>query len=270
MHHVSKGPLTVWRVLPLSLYQTFSHSSSLSFYPFFLTQCPNLVYLLFTFYHLIISRWQHDSISGRFLQSFSAKSLPSPKANFGCDSTQRPQLSILTIPPECHFLSLSLLCNFKICLTQSFKLNRAGGSERPFSPFDGLSGLFNARNQWLCINHSSGKLLQTLGRRSLIWRMHRLVNLGKIYSQVIKNCNTGNWLWLSWQSGCFRYQRSAVRIQTLENFYRRFFYCQLYCIEKPKIIEKEAGNDPFLKTVVPGINPRNEIAETSAAFKLGS
>ena len=58
----------------------------------------------------------------------------------------------------------------------------------------------------------------------------------------------GQWLWLSWQSGCFRFQRSAVRIQTPANFYRTFIiYCQLYCIEKTKIKEKEAGNGPFFK-----------------------
>jgi len=56
----------------------------------------------------------------------------------------------------------------------------------------------------------------------------------------------GQWLWLSWQSGCFQYQTSAVRIQTPANFYRTFIiYCQLYCIEKTKIKEKEAGNGPF-------------------------
>ena len=54
----------------------------------------------------------------------------------------------------------------------------------------------------------------------------------------------GQWLWLSWQSGRFRYQRSAVRIQTSANFYRTLIYCQLYCIEKTKIKEKEAGNCP--------------------------
>ena len=55
-------------------------------------------------------------------------------------------------------------------------------------------------------------------------------------------------MWLSWQSGCFQYQWSAVRIQTTANFYRPFIiYCQLYCIEKTKIKEKEAGNGPFFK-----------------------
>ena len=29
----------------------------------------------------------------------------------------------------------------------------------------------------------------------------------------------GQWLWLNWQSGCVRQQRSEVRIQSLVNFY---------------------------------------------------
>ena len=38
----------------------------------------------------------------------------------------------------------------------------------------------------------------------------------------------------------------VVRIQTTANFYRTFIiYCQLYCIEKTTLKEKEAGNGPF-------------------------
>ena len=33
-------------------------------------------------------------------------------------------------------------------------------------------------------------------------------------------------------------------------FYRTSIYCQLYCIEKTKIKEKEAGNGPFLKNKI--------------------
>ena len=51
-------------------------------------------------------------------------------------------------------------------------------------------------------------------------------------------------LWLSWQSGPFRHQRSAVRIQSLAKFYHVF---TINCIEKTKITEKEAGNGPFKK-----------------------
>ena len=65
------------------------------------------------------------------------------------------------------------------------------------------------------------------------------------YIQYITINPLGQWLWLSWQSGRFRYQRSAVRIQTSAHFYRTFIYCQLYCFEKTKIKEKEAGNGHF-------------------------
>ena len=51
------------------------------------------------------------------------------------------------------------------------------------------------------------------------------------------------WLWRSWQSGCFRPQRSADWIPTSATFFK--FNCQLL-VEKTKISEKEAGNGPFL------------------------
>ena len=59
-----------------------------------------------------------------------------------------------------------------------------------------------------------------------------------IFNILIGNCmsfnqkmRSGQWLWLSWQSSHFQYQRSEVRIQTPANFYRAFiFYCQLYLL----------------------------------------
>ena len=58
----------------------------------------------------------------------------------------------------------------------------------------------------------------------------------------------GQWLWLSWQSSCFRYQRFMVRIQSSAklDLYRTFVYCQL-CIEKTKIKNKRPGMTHFLK-----------------------
>ena len=47
----------------------------------------------------------------------------------------------------------------------------------------------------------------------------------------------------------FRLQRSAVWIQSLAKFILNV-YCQLYCIEKTKIKENEAGKGPFLKSVL--------------------
>ena len=43
--------------------------------------------------------------------------------------------------------------------------------------------------------------------------------------QNYKKMYQGQWLWLSWQSGRFRYQRSAVRIQSLARFYYEHIYC---------------------------------------------
>ena len=51
------------------------------------------------------------------------------------------------------------------------------------------------------------------------------------------------WLWLSWQSGHFRHQRSAVRIPSLAKFILNIVCCQLYWKDENK--EKEAGKVPF-------------------------
>ena len=54
--------------------------------------------------------------------------------------------------------------------------------------------------------------------------------------------NVGQWLWLSWYSSCFLYQRYAVQIQSSAKIYlySTFVYCQL-CIEKTKIKKKRPG-----------------------------
>ena len=49
---------------------------------------------------------------------------------------------------------------------------------------------------------------------------------------------TGQWLWLSWKSGCFQLQRSVVSIQTLAKNILNI-YCQLSL--KVENIEKEAN-----------------------------
>ena len=58
-------------------------------------------------------------------------------------------------------------------------------------------------------------------------------------------------------------------MQTPPNLYRTFIYCQLYCIEKSKIKEKEAGNGPFFKKKVCGhcgeaLNPSHEKFDSTA------
>ena len=44
--------------------------------------------------------------------------------------------------------------------------------------------------------------------------------------QSCKMSNVGQWLWLSWKSGCFRLQRSTVRIQSSAKIIL-IIYCQL-------------------------------------------
>ena len=48
----------------------------------------------------------------------------------------------------------------------------------------------------------------------------------------------GQWLWLSWWSGRFQFQRSAVRIQSSAKIYIEF---TVNCIEKTKINKKRPG-----------------------------
>ena len=66
----------------------------------------------------------------------------------------------------------------------------------------------------------------------------------------LKRVIVGKWVWLSWQSGCFQYQRSAGQIQSSANIYlyQTFVYCEL-CIETTKI-KKRGREQPFLKRVI--------------------
>ena len=52
------------------------------------------------------------------------------------------------------------------------------------------------------------------------------------------NVRLGQWLWLSWQSTCFRYQRSTVWIQSSGKF--KTVNCW-----KDENKQKEVGNGPF-------------------------
>ena len=62
----------------------------------------------------------------------------------------------------------------------------------------------------------------------------------ELCSTYNKESDLGQWLWLSWQSGHFRLQRSAVRIQHWQNF-----IYQLHN-RKDKNKEKEARKGPSL------------------------
>ena len=51
------------------------------------------------------------------------------------------------------------------------------------------------------------------------------------------------WLWLSWQSDFFLYQRPAVQIPVIGKIWTNL----LLTVEKPKIKKKETVNGPFKK-----------------------
>ena len=93
---------------------------------------------------------------------------------------------------------------------------------------------------------TSGENFKMVGSVKLFLKLHRCwPPTNQPISQTLYD--RWEWLWLSWQSGRFRYQRSSVRILTPANFYRTIIYCQMYYIEKTKIKEKEAGNGPFFR-----------------------
>ena len=50
-----------------------------------------------------------------------------------------------------------------------------------------------------------------------------------------------------WSFGCFRYQRTRVRMQSSENFIEHLLSANSF-LKRRKIKKKESGNGPFLKT----------------------
>ena len=58
---------------------------------------------------------------------------------------------------------------------------------------------------------------------------------------VLKFQNLGQWLWHTWQSGCFQHQRYIVRNQTSAKI-----YLSIVSYRKDENKEKEAGMGPFL------------------------
>ena len=74
----------------------------------------------------------------------------------------------------------------------------------------------------------------------------------------------GKWLWLSWQSGCFRYHWFAVQIQSLAKFLINLLTVSCW-VDKNK--EKEAGNG-HLKTYL-GYFCKHGCQELSEIGKSG-
>ena len=87
--------------------------------------------------------------------------------------------------------------------------------------------LYGIRN-WLMRSNSINILMVTLNVSSSFISASinlKLKKLTKLKCGVDVKMNSfeesmqGQWLWLSWQNGCFWYQRSAVQIETPANFY---------------------------------------------------
>ena len=87
-------------------------------------------------------------------------------------------------------------------------------------------------------------------RRKLTSKYFR--NFFSLFKRRLKILNLAQWLWLSWQSGRFRHQRSAVQIPSLAKFLLNIVNCQLYWKDDNK--EKEAGNGSFFWNKLNGFN----------------
>ena len=100
---------------------------------------------------------------------------------------------------------------------------------------------FNKTNwkkpRWCAWNSNPG--CRMLGTDETTERWHPPKNW-KIIMSII-----GQWLWRSWQSSHFRYQRTRVRIQSSATFIEHLF--TVNCVEKTKIKRKRGREWPILK-----------------------
>ena len=103
-----------------------------------------------------------------------------------------------------NFLSLCVQCN---CLPHA----TASKAESVNEPLNRYLQAKDLEHNWLSIQ----KYLQT-NSPHLLWPDFLLL------IQTSKDARVQR-LWLSWQRGCFRYQRSAVRIQSLAKFIMNLF-----------------------------------------------
>ena len=87
-----------------------------------------------------------------------------------------------------------------------------------------------------------GRRLKILSLERWFWRQNQIKNV--LWKQKNddgeKSSSTGLWLWLSWQSSRFRYQRSAYRIQS-----SALIFLNKFTVEKTKIKRKEAEKGPL-------------------------
>ena len=95
-----------------------------------------------------------------------------------------------------------------------------------------------------------GKIYWTIVYYQLYWKDENKEKRGREWPIFKKNKRSPfwQWLWLSWQSGCFQYQRSKVWIQSSAKIYLygTFVNCQL-CFGKMKIKKKRPEIDHFFQ-----------------------
>ena len=87
------------------------------------------------------------------------------------------------------------------------------------------------------VNLNTRNRVCTMAKRTFLNCIFRAILIVALPCQITHNLCVqirlllgGWWLWLSWYSGCFQYQRYAARIQSTANF----TYCQLYWNDESK------------------------------------
>ena len=92
----------------------------------------------------------------------------------------------------------------------------------PTVPFGGIRpSICEIKSSLRCFNTFPTKRRERVGELVLPLNFWNSFNTSKLKSKSI----SGQWLWLSWKSGRFQYQRSAVRIHALSRFYNQRIYC---------------------------------------------
>ena len=80
--------------------------------------------------------------------------------------------------------------------------------------------------EWDCARWGSRGYNKIVQQKAHIFK--KLVSFSLNFSVDCNNSTTRQWLWLSWLSGHFRYQRSAVQILSAATVILNIVYCQLY------------------------------------------
>ena len=97
---------------------------------------------------------------------------------------------------------------------QEGRVNSWGSAQRPSKKYALFSIEWNYKISLKQGITASCKLICASSQLS----SKRTQGLANCQDSKANNMNVGKWLWLSWQSSCFQYQRTAVRLQSSAKF----------------------------------------------------